>query len=568
MRSGSALTVVVAWAFVLVAPSASPGAVPPNPNDPCARSGIDTCGTTGTGFYRISRYGRRWFGDFRGAVPGHQHAFCIDLRFWYASPSYRYREDSSEVLRTRDGTAIGPGRLQKMAYALWAYGRSTKPSRQAAVMMYVHSLMGEARPGEIDPEAMPPRVEALYRTIARSAARYHGPYRVETSVPSALTVGRRARVTVSVRSAGGHALPGAALSVSARGAKVPPEVRTDKTGRAMIALTPTAVDLRLRFATRALAATRPRIFVPTSAAAARNGQRLAAANSASVSALVSRHARPAATTVVSRQLVRPGGQIFDHVRVRGLGGRAASIEVELFGPFASRSAIACTGRPYWRHRITTATASEIRSPPTELTKAGFYVYREHVVRPARSRVRTRCGLVSETTLATPQIATGRGDPTAEARVTGRGDRTPLQLRIPALGIKAAVVPVGIDVERGVLGMSTNIHRVGWWRDGMAPGARSGTILIAGHFDTASAGPGAFFALPRAHRGQRVHVATADGEVRTYRVVWVRSYPKSALPTAVFATHGSPRLVLVTCGGRFDSTSRHYLDNIVVTAVPV
>ena len=93
-------------------------------------------------------------------------------------------------------------------------------------------------------------------------------------------------------------------------------------------------------------------------------------------------------------------------------------------------------------------------------------------------------------------------------------------------------------------------------------------LIAGHFDTASAGPGAFFALPRAHRGQRVHVATADGEVRTYRVVWVRSYPKSALPTAVFATHGSPRLVLVTCGGRFDSTSRHYLDNIVVTAVPV
>jgi hypothetical protein len=37
---------------------------------------------------------------------------------------------------------------------------------------------------------------------------------------------------------------------------------------------------------------------------------------------------------------------------------------------------------------------------------------------------------------------------------------------------------------------------------------------------------------------------------------------------VFGRGGPTRLVLVTCGGRFDSTTKHFLDNIVVTAVPV
>ena len=76
-------------ALALVAiPSASLAAEPPNPNDPCSTAGRDTCGTTGVGFYKTYRYGIRWFGDFRGAVPGPAHTFCIDLQYWYPSPKY------------------------------------------------------------------------------------------------------------------------------------------------------------------------------------------------------------------------------------------------------------------------------------------------------------------------------------------------------------------------------------------------------------------------------------------------------------------------------------------------
>jgi hypothetical protein len=150
----------------------------------------------------------------------------------------------------------------------------------------------------------------------------------------------------------------------------------------------------------------------------------------------------------------------------------------------------------------------------------------------------------------------------------RGGEVPVWLGISQLGIKAAIVPEAIDIEKGNLGMPANIRRLGWWRDGMAPMAHSGTILIAGHYDFATAGRGAFYALPRARRGERIHITTADRAVHTYRVVSVESYPKTALPLSVFDRRGRPRLVLVTCGGRFDSTTKRFLDNIVVTAVPV
>ena len=45
-------------------------------------------------------------------------------------------------------------------------------------MLYVHSLMGDARPGEVDPAAIGPQVASIYRQVAADADRFHGPYRV------------------------------------------------------------------------------------------------------------------------------------------------------------------------------------------------------------------------------------------------------------------------------------------------------------------------------------------------------------------------------------------------------
>ena len=46
------------------------------------------------------------------------------------------------------------------------------------------------------------------------------------------------------------------------------------------------------------------------------------------------------------------------------------------------------------------------------------------------------------------------------------------------------------------------------------------------------------------------------------------YPKQDLPTEeIFAREGTDALVLITCGGAFDSTTGRYADNVVVVAAP-
>jgi hypothetical protein len=571
MRLGGslALVVVVCALVSLAAPAASFAAVPRDRSDPCATAGRDSCGTTGVGFYKIYRYGVRWFGDFRDVITSETHSFCLDLGFWYGSPAYRYRPTSAALLRNKDGAAVSAEKQARMAYAIWEYGRSRRPRRQAAVMLYVHALMGDGRPGELNPAALGPPLVALYRRIAGAATRYRGPYQIDARFADTLRVGQETTATIRVLSAEGNALRYVRLTLSADGAEVPyRHVRTDGSGLVVVALTPMAVSVRLRVATEPLASSRPRVFVPTSAAAADNGQRLAAPSSERVSTSVSRRARPLMVATASSEIVRPGSPIFDRIRVEGLSGATGRVEVELFGPSASRQTISCTRRPYWRGRLTVAGDTEVRSPPVEVTQAGFYAYRVHLVGTATiPGSTTDCALASETLLAAPRIVAGGGDLTEGVRAPSVGGRTPVRVRIPSLGISTLVVPSGIDVAHGVLGLPSRIERAGWWRDGAAPGGRSGAILIAGHVDSASAGAGAFFKLHRARAGDLVRVTTADKGTFTYRVVSVRMYHKPVLPTSVYSRNGPPRLVLVTCGGQFDPAGRHYEDNVVLTAIP-
>ena len=70
------------------------------------------------------------------------HTFCIDLQYWYPAPKYRFRESTAGTLRNRDGETVSLEKRRRMAYAIWAYGRSGKPNQQAAVMLYVHAPDG------------------------------------------------------------------------------------------------------------------------------------------------------------------------------------------------------------------------------------------------------------------------------------------------------------------------------------------------------------------------------------------------------------------------------------------
>jgi hypothetical protein len=443
MRSVALIAAVLGLVLArMVSPPASTAAVPPNLHDPCARNGHDTCGTTGVGFYRETGYGIRWYGDFRGVESPEEHLFCIDLRYWYASPDFRYREETA-ALRNRDGAAVPLASRQKLAYAIWAYGRSANPYRQAAVMLYVHSLMGDARPGEVDPAQLGPEVSRFYRRIERDASRYHGPYRIESSLPRTLVAGRRAQATVRVLSAAGVPLPHVRLAVTAAdGVDPAPRIATDGSGVARLAFTPRqAGTLRLELSTEALARAQPRILAPTTRAASANGQRLAvpAATHVSTSVTSTVTASPGLTTEISAQQVAPGTQVHDNVTLTGLGGLDVRVQVELWGPFATRGEIVCSGTPYWTGSFVARGNGTYPTAPVRVDRAGYYSYRERIAPgPSNVGVIAPCAEITETTLAraAPRLAT-----TATPDVSRPGSTVSDRIEVQGLGKTAAVIDV-------------------------------------------------------------------------------------------------------------------------------
>lgn len=113
------------------------------------------------------------------------------------------------------------------------------------------------------------------------------------------------------------------------------------------------------------------------------------------------------------------------------------------------------------------------------------------------------------------------------------------------------------------------RRVGWWDGGAQAGDPFGSVVLAGHVDSATEGVGYFARLLRIRAGEQVVISGA-GHSATYRVSSVVSVPKDALATegGVFEQTGDHRLVLITCTGRYDRARGGYEKNLVVTAVPV
>jgi Sortase domain len=155
------------------------------------------------------------------------------------------------------------------------------------------------------------------------------------------------------------------------------------------------------------------------------------------------------------------------------------------------------------------------------------------------------------------------------------------LEIPAIGVRASLVPTGAEGAPGMAALTVpdNIHTVAWWdgtvldgdrvvhEDAPSPG-QPGVAVIAGHIDSASAGPGALYDLRELAKGDAVEIVDSLGRISTWTVSGPpETAPKTDLPSALWVSNGPPRLAIVTCGGAFDSTTGHYLDNVIVWATP-
>lgn len=181
--------------------------------------------------------------------------------------------------------------------------------------------------------------------------------------------------------------------------------------------------------------------------------------------------------------------------------------------------------------------------------------------PTTSAART-----PKTTTTTRPTTVGDQDATTKPRAASVVNVPPRRLTIAAIGVDVPVVAVGqtADGSMEIPGASD----AGWYRFGPTPGSEAGSSVIAAHVDfNGVAGP--FFDLRRLDLGTAVTVTDGAGKVHAYVVRERFQVAKDKLPIPdLFRTDAAPTLTLITCGGAFNASSRHYEDNIVIRAVPV
>ena len=166
------------------------------------------------------------------------------------------------------------------------------------------------------------------------------------------------------------------------------------------------------------------------------------------------------------------------------------------------------------------------------------------------------------------VSSGRGRPTDRHRPRPlqswqRSVAPPVKVSIPAVGLSARVVPVGLTGNGQVQMPDPSV--AGWYRLGPAPGAVGPAVLV-GHVDTLQ-GPGVFYRLTAVHPGDQVVVVRADGSRARFVISGVTVMKKTAFPTsAVFGPTRADTIRLITCTGQFDPSIHHYLDSLIAWGV--
>ncbi|WP_330238892.1 class F sortase [Streptomyces sp. NBC_00525] len=148
-----------------------------------------------------------------------------------------------------------------------------------------------------------------------------------------------------------------------------------------------------------------------------------------------------------------------------------------------------------------------------------------------------------------------------------GGVAPKSVEIPSIGVRAPVVPRGLDADGAIEPPSFDTPQtVGWYGAGTEPGA-AGPALFVGHVDTETK-PAVFYGLSAARPGAKVDVTRTDGTVAEFTIDDVQVLTRTRFDAQKAygpRKDGRAELRLITCGGTYDQESRSYTANVVVSA---
>lgn len=176
--------------------------------------------------------------------------------------------------------------------------------------------------------------------------------------------------------------------------------------------------------------------------------------------------------------------------------------------------------------------------------------------------------VSESSLSTIISATRASQSSASEVIGPTLPRSkPVAMDIPSIDVHSVIQHLGqaSDGALDVPAPGPHYNEAAWYRYSPTPGSL-GPAIVLGHVDSATDGPSVFYRLGELLPGDRVTITRADDSIAVFIVDEVRRYAKEDFPTElVYSDINHAGLRILTCGGAFDDTTGHYLDNIVVFA---
>lgn len=162
--------------------------------------------------------------------------------------------------------------------------------------------------------------------------------------------------------------------------------------------------------------------------------------------------------------------------------------------------------------------------------------------------------------ADQSATSGESATTTTSSPAALGD--PTRVTIPAIGVDASLVPVGLKPDGAM--QTPDFGIAAWYNLGPKPGAPGPAVVLA-HVDSKANGPDVFHRLRELKPGDQVTVHYPDRAI-TFAVTETEQAAKTELPTTkIWNDTKKPVLRLVTCGGAFDRKAGSYLDNIIVYA---
>ncbi len=164
---------------------------------------------------------------------------------------------------------------------------------------------------------------------------------------------------------------------------------------------------------------------------------------------------------------------------------------------------------------------------------------------------------------TPVVA---GDTVSPAfTISAQDAGIPVRLKIPSIGIDAAIETVGLTVEN-LMEVPQYYDEAAWYQPGPRPGA-SGNAVISGHVDSTT-GEALFWNLRKLVPGDTISVLDENGIERQFVVTAAERYAPADVPLdRIFGAADGIHLNLITCDADtpFDRASGAYTGYLLVYA---